>query len=58
VQFLLRAVRSYPEGEGVSELKTTADYLNTQLQSLKEPLTLDSIRGIEGNAAQNYFSVY
>ena len=55
---LLRAVRSYPEGEGVSELKTTADYLNTQLQSLKEPLTLDSIRGIEGNAAQNYFSVF
>jgi CRISPR-associated protein Cas1 len=55
---LLRAVRSYPEGEGVSELKTTADYLNTQLQSLKEPLPLDSIRGIEGDAARNYFGVF
>jgi CRISPR-associated protein Cas1 len=55
---LLRAVRSYPEGEGVSELKTTADYLNTQLQSLNEPLPLDSIRGIEGDAARNYFGVF
>jgi len=55
---LLRAVRSYPEGEGFSELKTTADYLNTQLQSLKEPLSLDSIRGIEGDAARNYFGVF
>jgi CRISPR-associated protein Cas1 len=55
---LLRAVRSYPEGEGVDELKITADYLNTQLQSLKEPLPLDSIRGIEGDAARNYFGVF
>ena len=55
---LLRAVRSYPESEGVSELKTTADYLNTQLQSLTEPLPLDSIRGIEGDAARNYFGVF
>jgi len=55
---LLRAVRSYPESEGVSELKTTAYYLNTQLQSLTEPLPLDSIRGIEGDAARNYFGVF
>jgi CRISPR-associated protein Cas1 len=55
---LLRAIRSYPEGEGVTELKATADYLSVQLQSLSEPLPLDSIRGIEGDAARNYFGVF
>jgi len=55
---LLRAVRSYPESEEVTELKATADYLNMQLQSLAEPLPLDSIRGIEGDAARNYFGVF
>ena len=55
---LLRAVRSYPESEGVADLKATADYLNVQLQSLVEPLPLDSIRGIEGDSARNYFGVF
>jgi CRISP-associated protein Cas1 len=55
---LLRAIRSYPEGEGVTELKATADYLSVQLQSLSDPLPLDSIRGIEGDAARNYFGVF
>nr|BEL01487.1 type I-C CRISPR-associated endonuclease Cas1c [Dehalococcoides mccartyi] len=55
---LLRAIRTYPGGEGISELKAVADYLNKQLQTLTDPLSLDVIRGIEGDAAKNYFSVF
>jgi len=54
---LLRAIRSYPESEGNIEIKATANYLNNLLLSLEHPLPLENIRGIEGDAARNYFSV-
>jgi CRISPR-associated protein Cas1 len=55
---LLRAIRAYPEAEGVTELKQAAEYLNKLLFTLVEPLPLDSVRGIEGDAARTYFSVF
>lgn len=55
---LLRAIRTYPDGDGINELKATSDYLNAQLQSLTSLLSLEIIRGIEGDAAKNYFSVF
>lgn len=55
---LLRAIRAYPEAAGTAEIRQAADYLNQLLFSLAEPLPLDVIRGMEGDAARAYFGVF
>ncbi len=55
---LQRAMRDYPEMEGRPELQKVADYLGQLLVNLRETLELDKVRGIEGDAARNYFSVF
>ncbi len=55
---LLRAARERPEGEGAPELADAADHLAHHLRSLEEPVSLETVRGKEGDAARMYFSVF
>ena len=55
---ILRAARERPEGEGASELTDAADHLAQHLRSLEEPMSLDTVRGKEGDAARMYFGVF
>ncbi len=55
---LLRAVRDRPEHEGVPALQEAAKRLVHVLEDLKSPLPLNTIRGLEGEAARNYFGVF
>ena len=55
---LLRVIRDHPE-KGVSEkIKPAADRLANYMDKLKAPGNLDYYRGIEGESAQTYFSVF
>jgi len=55
---LLRALRDYPEMTNCEEMRSTTEYLDRQLAILRKPLPLDSVRGIEGDAARRYFAVF
>lgn len=55
---LLRAARERPEGEGSPELADAAGRLAEHLRSLEEPVSLDTVRGKEGDAARTYFGVF
>lgn len=55
---LLRCVRDYPNADGSSALSTAAGYLGQSVEQLQRVLTLDSIRGVEGEAAATYFGVF
>lgn len=51
---LLRTAREYPH----EQLHSAAEKLADCLYRLRNPLTLDAVRGIEGEAAHIYFSVF
>ncbi len=53
---LLRAARE--RDSGIQELTAAADHLGALLKSLKNPMPLDSVRGVEGDAARAYFAVF
>lgn len=55
---LLRVLRDHPEIAGGQEVKVAGEYLGRSLSLLQKPLTLDSVRGIEGDTARQYFSVF
>lgn len=55
---LLRALRDHPDGAGGAALGETIDRLDGILRRLEPPSPLDSVRGMEGEAAQAYFSVF
>ncbi|EKD37963.1 MAG: hypothetical protein ACD_75C00924G0003 [uncultured bacterium] len=55
---LMRSIRDYPEGAGGQEMKSAAEYLERQLTMLRQPMPLDSVRGVEGDTARAYFSVF
>lgn len=55
---LQRALREHPDIEGAAELAGSIDHLSEVIKSLENARTLDSIRGLEGEAAGNYFSVF
>jgi CRISPR-associated protein Cas1 len=55
---LLRVLRDHPEIPGGPEVKAAADSLERSLALLQQPLALDSVRGIEGDAARQYFAVF
>jgi CRISPR-associated protein Cas1 len=55
---LLRGLRDHPEMTGNLEIRSTTDYLDRQLTMLRDPIPLDSVRGIEGDAARRYFAVF
>jgi len=53
---ILRTAREKPELS--STLKESAKKMLKLLQELKEPIKLDSVRGIEGMAAKEYFNIF
>jgi len=55
---LLRALRDHPENPGGPALEQAARDLGFLLDSLREPASLDTVRGKEGDAARKYFSVF
>lgn len=56
---LQRALRDYPECGGVEQIEQASHYLRRVLQKLKivDP-QLDTIRGLEGDAARSYFGAF
>ena len=55
---LLRAMRDHPERANNPELQKAGDHLGLLLGSLRGPNSIDSVRGIEGDAARSYFGVF
>ena len=55
---LLRAVRDHPETEGIPQVEAAAVKLLRLLERLKYSENLDEVRGVEGDAARTYFSVF
>lgn len=55
---LLRAVRDRPDHPGNAALRDAAGQLSTILQELRNDMSLDSIRGKEGEAARIYFEAF
>lgn len=55
---LLRALRDHPEMAAGSEVKAAGDELGRTLAVLQKPHSLDSVRGMEGDAARRYFGVF
>lgn len=53
---LQRCLRNYPEHEHRAELTETIDRLGFVQQRVREARSLDELRGIEGEAANEYFS--
>lgn len=53
-----RAIRDHGEGEGVSNLKRNAARLGQYLKRLKNEISLEEARGIEGDASRSYFGAF
>jgi CRISPR-associated protein Cas1 len=55
---LLRAIRDHPEKINLVEMERVTERLKTNLSLLAGERSLDRIRGIEGDSASLYFSVF
>lgn len=55
---LLRAVRDHEEMIGVEEVLAAARKLSLQAQAIENAGSVDTLRGIEGDAAKIYFDVF
>jgi len=55
---LLRAARERPEDCAAPYLTQATNYLGQLIKRLDAPAPLEVVRGIEGDAAKNYFSVF
>jgi CRISP-associated protein Cas1 len=55
---LLRAGREKPDGPGSSALENAARRLGYVIDELQKPISLDTVRGHEGDAARVYFEVF
>ena len=55
---LQRAARDSPDGPGADPLQRTVSRLGRQIEDLNRDLSLNAIRGIEGDAARSYFEVF
>jgi CRISPR-associated protein Cas1 len=55
---LKRALRDHPDKIDTEAVRTAADKIGYTLDRLQEELTLDVLRGIEGESARAYFSVF
>jgi CRISP-associated protein Cas1 len=53
-----RALRDRPQTPGAEALRAATVTLGQQLDSLRDGVPLDGLRGIEGNAARAYFEVF
>jgi CRISPR-associated protein Cas1 len=55
---LLRSLRDRPEAVGTENLRAAAARLALFIEGLRAGLSLDILRGLEGNAARTYFEVF
>lgn len=55
---LLRAARNRPDDSASVEVARVADSLAEHIKALENEIALDTIRGKEGDAARQYFSVF
>ncbi len=55
---LLRALRDHPQAEGMQRVTQAADRLARVQCRLGIPASVDSVRGLEGDAGRNYFGVF
>jgi len=55
---LLRALRDHSDKIDSSEIQVVSDRIGFNAQRLQEDLTMDVLRGIEGESANAYFSVF
>ena len=55
-QILLRGAREAADEQDGNTLGSTADMLANSLRNLPQAIDLDVVRGIEGDAAKNYFA--
>jgi CRISPR-associated protein Cas1 len=55
---LQRALREHPDAVGATEMADSIEHLSDQMKTLDTVQTLDSLRGVEGEAARNYFAVF
>jgi len=55
---LQRAARDRPEDETAGKLSQAAEQLAQHLKDLEAEVSLDTVRGKEGDAARRYFSVF
>jgi CRISPR-associated protein Cas1 len=55
---LLRNLRDYPDAAGASSIQAAVVSMAGTLQMIQPGLPLDSLRGLEGEAANAYFSVF
>ncbi|HEY2584555.1 MAG TPA: type I-C CRISPR-associated endonuclease Cas1c [Tepidisphaeraceae bacterium] len=56
---LLRSLRDYPDSAGATDVKAAADRMALSLQDLaRDGQSLDSLRGLEGEAANAYFGCF
>lgn len=55
---LMRAVRDYPSSSGAIELEAAINRLAIIIGKLKQTRSLEWVRGVEGDAAKIYFSVF
>lgn len=55
---LMRAMRDYPDASGSAELETAAGRIGWALRQVRSTRELESLRGLEGESANIYFSVF
>ncbi len=55
---LLRALRDHPDKTGSGEIEETSQQLARALNDLRQEVSLATVRGVEGDAARRYFSVF
>ncbi len=55
---LLRAMRDHPQAVDRDSLKSATETLARSLKSLQNTRSVDSIRGVEGDAARSYFAFF
>jgi len=55
---LQRAVRDHGDKIDVEKVKVAINLLNSSISKIEAETDLDSLRGIEGDAAETYFSVF
>lgn len=55
---LLRSLRDYPDAENAKDVQAAANRLRQVLNDLRHPVSLEAVRGLEGDAARAYFSAF
>lgn len=55
---LLRAARDYPDTPDRADLKRAANRLSQSLDAVQNARDLDALRGLEGEAARDYFNMF